>query len=176
MNIRIATTHNGDGIRQLYWSAFPEEENEIVATLAVELLAENSALPIISLVAEMEDAVVGHVAFSPIKIENQATIQAYILAPLAVRPDVQQQRIGSALVKYGMQQLSALGVDIIFVYGAPEYYGRFGFNADTAQGYSAPYPLQYPFGWQAIAIRDCAVENGPHALQCVKALCKPLLW
>ena len=63
MNIRIATTHDGDAIRQLYWSAFPEEENEIAATLAVELLAENSALPNISLVAEMEGAVVGHVAF-----------------------------------------------------------------------------------------------------------------
>ena len=176
MNIRIATTQDGDAIRQLYWSAFTEEENEIVATLAVELLSERSALPIISLVAEMEDAVVGHVAFSPLKIDNQANIQAYILAPLAVRPDVQKQRIGTALVEYGMQQLSAMGVDIIFVYGAPEYYGRFGFSADTAQGFSAPYPLQYPFGWQAVAIRDCAVENGPHAMQCVKALCNPLLW
>ena len=62
MNIRIATTHDGDAIRQLYLSAFTEEENEVVATLAVELLDENSALPILSLVAEMEGAVVGHVA------------------------------------------------------------------------------------------------------------------
>jgi putative acetyltransferase len=176
MNIRIATTQDGDGIRRLYWSAFPKEENEITATLAVELLAEKSALPIISLVAEMEDAVVGHVAFSPIKIDNQANIQAYILAPLAVRPDCQNQRIGSALVEYGMQRLSALGVDLIFVYGAPEYYGRFGFSTDTAQSYNAPYPLQYPFGWQAVAIREYFTENGPHALECVKSLCKPLLW
>ena len=157
-------------------SAFTEEENEVVATLAVELLDENSALPILSLVAEMEGAVVGHVAFSPIKIENQAAIQAYILAPLAVRPDVQKQRIGTALVEYGMQKLSAMGVDLIFVYGAPEYYGRFGFSAEAAQGFSAPYPLQYPFGWQAIAIGDRAVDNRPHAMQCVQALCKPSLW
>ena len=176
MNIRIATTHDGDAIRQLYWSAFTEEENESVATLAVELLDENSALPIIALVAEMEGAVVGHVAFSPVEIDNQANIQAYILAPLAVRPDCQKQRIGSALVEYGMQRLSALGVDLIFVYGAPEYYGRFGFSAEAAQGYNALYPLQYPFGWQAIAIRDCVKENGPHATQCVQALCKPSLW
>ena len=176
MNIRIATTHDGDAIRQLYWSAFTEEENESVATLAVELLDENSALPIISLVAEMEGAVVGHVAFSPLKIDNQEAIQAYILAPLAVQPDVQKQRIGTALVEYGMQKLSAMGVDLIFVYGSPEYYGRFGFNAEAAQGYKAPYPLQYPFGWQAIAIRDCVIENGPHATQCVQALCKPSLW
>jgi putative acetyltransferase len=176
MNIRIATTQDGDGIRWLYWSAFPEAENEMVATLAVELLSESSALPIISLVAEMGDAVVGHVAFSPVEIDNQANILAYILAPLAVRPDCQKQRIGSALVEYGMQRLSALGVDIIFVYGAPEYYGRFGFNAEAALGYKAPYPLQYPFGWQAVAIREGVIENGPHAMQCVKALCKPLLW
>ena len=61
MNIRITTTRDHDAIRQLYLSAFTEEENESVATLAVELLAENSALPIIALVAEMEGAVVGHV-------------------------------------------------------------------------------------------------------------------
>jgi putative acetyltransferase len=176
MNIRIATTQDQDDIRRLYLSAFPKAENEMVATLAVELLAEKSALPILSLVAEMDDAVVGHVAFSPVEIDNQANIRAYILAPLAVRPDCQKQRIGSALVEYGMQQLSALGVDIIFVYGDPKYYGQFGFSADTAQGYNAPYPLQYPFGWQAIAIRDCVIENGPHAMQCVKALRKPLLW
>ena len=176
MNIRIATTHDGDAIRLLYLSAFTEAENEVVATLAVELLDENSALPILSLVAEMEGAVVGHVAFSPLKIENQAAIQAYILAPLAVRPDVQKQRIGTALVEYGMQKLSAMGVDLIFVYGAPEYYGRFGFSAEAAQGFSAPYPLQYPFGWQAIAIGDRAVDKRPHAMQCVQALCKPSLW
>jgi putative acetyltransferase len=176
MNIRIATTQDQDAIRRLYWSAFPEAENEMVATLAVDLLSEKSALPILSLIAEMEDAVVGHVAFSPVEIDNQTAIQAYILAPLAVRPDCQNQRIGTALVEYGMQRLSALGVDIIFVYGAPEYYGRFGFSAEAALGYKAPYPLQYPFGWQAIAIRDGAIENGPHAMQCVKALCNPLLW
>ena len=176
MNIRLATTQDGDAIRQLYLSAFPEAENEVVATLAMELLDENSALPILSLVAEMEGALVGHVAFSPIKIENQAAIQAYILGPLAVRPDVQKQRIGTALVEYGMQKLSAMGVDLIFVYGAPEYYGRFGFSAEAAQGFSAPYPLQYPFGWQAIAIGDRAVDNRPHAMQCVQALCKPSLW
>lgn len=176
MNIRIATTHDGEGIRRLYWSAFTEEENEMVATLAVDLLSEKSALTILSLVAEMDDAVVGHIAFSPLKIDNQANIQAYILAPLAVRPDVQKQRIGSALVEYGLQRLSALDVDLIFVYGAPEYYGRFGFSAEAALSYKAPYPLQYPFGWQAIAIRDGATENGPHAMQCVQALCKPLLW
>lgn len=148
----------------------------MVATLAEELLSVNSLLPTISLIARMDDSVVGHVAFSPVAITNQPNIQAYILAPLAVRPDVQNQRIGTALVEYGMQTLSAQGVDIIFVYGAPEYYGRFGFTAEAAHGYSAPYPLQYPFGWQAIAVRDCVVESEPHAMQCVKALCNPLLW
>jgi len=48
MNIRIATNQDGDGIRRLYWSAFPERENEIVATLAVELLAERGVTDPIS--------------------------------------------------------------------------------------------------------------------------------
>jgi putative acetyltransferase len=176
MNIRIATTQDRDDIRRVYLSAFPEGESEIVAKLAIDLLSENSALPTIALIAETDGSVVGHVAFSPVGIDNNENCQAYILAPLAVKPDYQKHRIGSALIEYGMQQLSAMGVNVVFVYGDPKYYGRFGFNADAARNYKTPYKLQYPFGWQAIAIRECATENAPAAIHCVRSLCDPILW
>ncbi|MDX9821192.1 MAG: N-acetyltransferase [Syntrophales bacterium] len=176
MNIRIATTQDRDDIRRVYLSAFPEGESGIVAELAMNLLCENSALPTISLIAETDGSVVGHVAFSPVGVENHENCQAYILAPLAVKSDYQKHRIGSALIEYGMQQLSAMGVDVVFVYGDPKYYGRFGFNTEVARNYKAPYRLQYPFGWQAIAIRECVAEKEPAAIHCVTSLRDPRLW
>ena len=157
-------------------SAFPKGEGEVVAKLAVDLLSENTTPPTISLIAEVDDSVVGHVAFSPVVIEHNEDCQAYILAPLAVQPDYQRRRIGSALVEYGVQQLAAMGVNIVFVYGDPAYYGGFGFDADAAHDYTAPYPLQYPLGWQALVLNECAIEKAPVAIDCVSALRDPQLW
>ena len=176
MNIRTATTQDRDDIRRVYLSAFPKGESENVAELAINLLSENSALPTISLIAETDGSVLGHVAFSPVGVDNNENFQAYILAPLAVKSNYQKHRIGSALIEYGMQQLSSMGVNVVFVYGDPKYYGRFGFNAEAARNYKTPYKLQYPFGWQAIAIRECATEKEPEAIHCVTSLCDPKLW
>ena len=176
MNIRIATIQDRDDIRRVYLSALPESEREIVAELAMNLLSENSALPTISLIAETDGFVVGHVAFSPVGVENNENRRAYILAPLAVKSDYQKHRIGSALVEYGMQQLSAMGVNVVFVYGDPKYYGRFGFSAEAARNYKMPYKLQYPFGWQAIAIRGYVTEKEPAAIHLVTSWCDPRLW
>jgi putative acetyltransferase len=176
MNIRIATNQDRDDIKRIYSSAFPEGESEIVSKLAIDLLSENTTPQTIALIAETDDSVVGHVAFSPVVIDNNENCQAYILAPLAVQFAYQKRRIGSTLIEYGMQQLSAMGVNIVLVYGDPKYYGRFGFNADTARNYIAPYNLQYPFGWQAIVLNECAIEKSPVAITCVTSLCDPKLW
>jgi putative acetyltransferase len=176
MNIRIATDQDRADIRRIYSSAFPKGESEIVAKLAIDLLFENTTPQTISLVAEADDSIVGHVAFSPVGIDNNENFQAYILAPLAVQPDYQKNRIGSKLIEYGMQELSALGVNVVLVYGDPKYYGRFGFSADAAHQYTTPYKLQYPFGWQAIVLNECAIEKSPVAITCVTSLCDPNLW
>lgn len=88
----------------------------------------------------------GHVAFSPVKIGNNVNLQSYILAPLGVKPEYQDRRIGSKLIESGMQRLLKMGANVLFVHGAPKYYSRFGFNADAASRYTPPYKLQYPFG------------------------------
>lgn len=176
MKIRIATTDDRDDVRNVHLSAFAEGEREIVAKLAVALLSEDTTPRIISLVAETESVVVGHVAFSPVTIGNDKNSQGYILAPLAVKPDHQKRRIGAQLVEDGIQRLSGMGVSIVFVYGDPKYYGRFGFNADVAEPYVPPYDLQYPFGWQAIALKVSSEKSSPARIACVSSLCDPTLW
>ena len=156
--------------------AFPEGESELVSKLAIDLLSEKTTPETISLVAEADSKVVGHLAFSPVKIDNDERFQGYILAPLGVNPDYQRAGIGSLLVEYGMQKMSGMGVNIVFVYGDPEYYSRFGFSADAAYLYATPYKLQYPTGWQAIVLKEGDVEGSPASITCVAALCDPKLW
>ena len=105
MSIRIATSLDRDDVRDVYLCAFPEGEREIVSELAINLLSERTTPQTISLVAETEGAVVGHVAFSPVTIDNNENLQGYILAPLGVKPDYQKRRIGSKLIESGIQQL-----------------------------------------------------------------------
>ena len=176
MHIRLATSLDRDDIYNVHWSAFAEGEREIVSKLAVNLLSEETTPQTISLVAETEGIVVGHVTFSPVAIDNNEGIQGYILAPLGVKPDHQKCRLGSKLIDRGMQQLSITGVDILFVYGDPEYYGRFGFSVDAAECYIPPYKLQYPFGWQAITLNEISTGKSPAKIACVTSLCDPALW
>jgi putative acetyltransferase len=174
--IRIATNLDRDGILAIYSNAFPEVERSIVSKLAINLLADASASQSISLVAEAKSALVGHIAFSPVVVDDNENLKGYILAPLGVKQEYQQRRIGSQLVESGMQRLLTRGVDLLFVYGDPDYYGRFGFSVAAATPYIPPYPLQYPFGWQAMVLNERNFDESPVKIECVTPLCDPVLW
>ncbi len=176
MAIRTATDLDQNKIHRIYRSAFPKEEREVVAQLAVNLLRQNTTPSTLSFVAEIEDSITGHIAFSPITLTEDRNCKGYILAPLAVDPNDQKQGIGSQLVQHGIQQLSQLGIDILLVYGDPKYYGRFSFNEATAKNYSPPYKLEYPFGWQGLMLSDLPPAKSPVQITCVPALSDPAMW
>ncbi len=176
MKTRTALEQDSEDIRNIYLSAFPESEREIVAKLAVNLLSEETGSPIISLLAEYDKKIVGHIAFSPVTINTDKDWKGYILAPLAVKPEYQNQRVGSELINHGIKELSEKGVNTLFVYGDPEYYSRFGFDTETATPYLAPYDLQYPSGWQALVLNEFNIETEPMKISCVDSLCKPDMW
>ena len=174
--LRAAAASDREAVRQLHLSAFPLEEQVSVAELAVSLLDEKLAPPALNLLTEDAGDISGHVAFSPVSFASELALQAYIMAPLAVAPASQKQGLGKQLVEEGMHQLAAAGVDILFVYGDPDYYGRFGFAADTAELYEPPFPLQYPFGWQAVYLNPLAENSERTSISCVEPLNKPGLW
>lgn len=176
MPIRTATLRDHEAISAVHHAAFPDGERERVARLAIDLLSEDTEPPTIGLVAEIDDRLVGHVAFSPAALEGGGTCRACILAPLAVAPEWQGQGVGSALIEAGMQRLSAMAVNIVLVYGDPAYYGRFGFSADAARDYVPPRELAYPFAWQAAVLDACVPARTPVAVGCVASLRDPALW
>ncbi|MEN8445795.1 MAG: N-acetyltransferase [Cyanobacteria bacterium J06555_13] len=176
MNIRAATLLDRDAIHRVHWAAFAEDERSLVAQLAVDLLAEETSPKIISLVAELENSIVGHVAFSPVRLDSNDNFRGFILGPLGVLPGYQQRGIGSQLVERGLQMMTETGADILFVYGDPTYYSRFGFSADAAERYHPPYELQYPYGWQAIAFTKEAARRTSANVICVASLSSSALW
>ena len=174
--IRKATSADSDSIRGLHLQAFSGGEEQLVATLAVNLLSEETHPETISLVAEVDGSVVGHIAFSPVTVDVGKNAIGYILGPLGVRPDYQQQRIGSRLVESGLKQLPEQGAEFVLVYGDPAYYGKFGFKAEAAARFLPPYELQYPFGWQAIILNEADASKQPARISCVASLRDPALW
>ncbi len=176
MRIRIATDQDRDRVRGIHLAAFPDSERDLVADLAERLLCEPTLPPAVSLIAETDDGVAGHVAFSPVWSEDDREMNGYILAPLGVHPESQKRGVGLGLVEAGMQRLKAAGVQVVFVYGDPAYYGRFGFSVESAAGYVPPYALQYPHGWQACELSEVGGERREVRVTCVDALCDPELW
>jgi predicted N-acetyltransferase YhbS len=85
----------------------------------------------LSLIAEDEDAIIGHIAFSPVTIDGQAG-PWFCLGPVSVRPDRHFNGIGSALIREGLAQLAAHEAELCVLLGNPAYYRRFGFNHDPA--------------------------------------------
>ena len=174
--IRTATKLDREHVRDVHLHAFSEGENRIVSTLAVNLLSEETSPETFALVAEIDGLVVGHIAFSPVTVDKNETWTGYILAPLGIKPAYQKRQIGSKLVESGMARLTKKGVNAVFVYGDPGYYGKFGFNADAASRYLPPYVLQYPSGWQAIVLKQAGSAALTFKLSCAASLCDPQLW
>ena len=100
----------------------------------------------LSLVAEHEGQVVGHIAFSPVSIGG-ADAGWFGLGPVSVDPAWQRRGIGAQLVQQGLARLRAAGARGCVLLGDPSYYGRFGFRADPALVYPG-VPAQY---FQALA-------------------------
>ncbi|MBN1235330.1 MAG: N-acetyltransferase [Methanotrichaceae archaeon] len=95
---------------------------------------------LLSLVALDGDEVVGHILFSPAKIEGDSkAIEGMGLAPMAVQPAWQRQGIGTRLIKRGIEMLRSRGCPFIIVLGHAEYYPRFGFVSASGHGIASQW-------------------------------------
>lgn len=89
------------------------------------------ARPVVSLVAEYEGTIAGHIMFSPVLLIGHPELRIMGLAPMAVASKHQRKGIGSALVRAGLEQCTALGFGAVVVLGHPTYYPLFGFVPST---------------------------------------------
>jgi putative acetyltransferase len=98
----------------------------------------------LSLIAQLDQHIVGHILFSELAIVGEArSISALSLAPVAVAPQWQRQRIGSALIREGLERAARAGHRIVIVLGEPDFYGRFGFSTALAAPLRSKYAGEY---------------------------------
>jgi len=136
MQIRPENPGDGPIVRAIHEAAF---ETPAEAGL-VELLREQAS-PIVSIVAEVEGTVVGHILFSPVTLEGHSELKVMGLAPMAVAPDFQNEGIGSILVEEGLDECRNLGTEAVVVLGHPNYYPRFGFVPSTRFAIDSEYEV-----------------------------------
>ena len=142
-------------------------------SLAIALLADPTASPLLSLVAEHDSELAGHVLFTAVTLPGySAPIQ--IMAPLAVASRMHKQGIGTQLIEAGLQQLRERGTSLVLVYGDPDYYARAGFLPGHA--IEAPCELEFPHGWLAQELTPGALKNARGKIRCADALSSPEYW
>lgn len=150
--IRPAEPADRATIRHLVTAAFgqPAEAN------LVDALAEGGDT-VLELVAMQEGDIVGHVLFSRLFVEDgDRHFAAAALAPLAVRPKLQDSGIGTALVEAAHSLLKDAGETLSIVLGEPAYYSRFGYAHERAAGFASDYQCE---ALQALAWGDAPTSG-----------------
>jgi putative acetyltransferase len=148
MLIRDEQAGDEDAIRQLVAAAFRDHpHSDQREHFLIDALRASGALTL-SLVADEDGTLVGHIAFSPVKFGGVSQ-NWYGLGPVAVTPARQRSGIGQALVRTGLARLKSTAATGCVVLGDPAFYTRFGFEARpqlTFVGAPAEYFLSLPFG------------------------------
>lgn len=136
MKIRAEQSADHEAVEAVNTAAF---ETDLEARLVEEL--RSKASPVISLVAEDDAGILGHILFSPVTLSDHPTLHLMGLAPMAVLPEAQHTGIGSALIHAGLSECRQLGCGAVVVLGHPAYYSRFGFHPAPPCGITCEYDV-----------------------------------
>jgi putative acetyltransferase len=146
MNIRCETLLDYQKIAQVNNLAFGQE-NE--AQLIVEIRGSNRYILELSLVAEVDNNIVGHILLSYIDliVEESAVkiLPVLSLAPIAVLPQFQNQGIGTALIQAGLEKADEMQEKMVIVLGNPSFYNRFGFVSSVIYEIDCPFKVPADF-------------------------------
>lgn len=140
MEIRQENNNDINEIYELNKLAFGQD-NE--AKLVDLLRSSEAFIPELSLVALLDNTIVGHILFTKITIVNynQNQFSSLALAPMAVAPAYQQKGIGGSLIRAGLDKAGELGFTSVIVLGHEHYYPKFGFVPADKWNIKAPFDV-----------------------------------
>ena len=179
MEIRVATESDRSEIMNIHRQAFGNAKGPVIAKLVDDLLDDETATPILSLVAVDDDKLVGHILYTKAIItQTKISVSAQILAPLAIHPVAQKRGIGQNLIIEGLEQLRTSGTELVFVLGHPNYYPRCGFAPAGVQGFDAPYPIpeEHSEAWMVQELNGDVLGRINGKVKCSKVLNEPQHW
>ncbi len=138
--IRPESDDDRDLIRAVVLAAFNDHTE--VAALVDALRRSPVVVPELSLVATVDDVVVGHVMLTRAELLDQSHERhgALVLSPLSVSPRQQRRGIGAALVNRALEAAEAMGEQVVVLQGSPRHYPRFGFRDSRTLGISMDLP------------------------------------
>ena len=131
-----------DAIEQVTLAAFMGKFSDNPTEHLIVNGLRNAGALSLSLVAELNKKIVGHVAFSLVTISGE-NLNWYGLGPISVLPELQKQGVGSKLIKEGLSAIRALGAKGCVLEGSPVYYQRFGFRSYLGLIYEGSPALEY---------------------------------
>ena len=134
IEIREEQANDIAAIREVNRRAFGQEQEGRI----VDALRTNHGA-LLSLVATLDDRIVGHIMYSPLMVGGEW--EGAALGPMAVLPEHQRQGIGSRLVEAGNQKLEAAGCPFVIVLGHEDFYPRFGFTPAHAHGITCEWDV-----------------------------------
>ena len=179
VNVRKASEADRQAVLDVIVAAFGDAQGHEIAELVSDLLADASAQPLLSLVATINESVVGYVLYTNVRIEGSTQpVCASILAPLAVDTEYQNVGIGGQLINEGLKLLKQAGVDLVFVLGHPGYYPKYGFAPAGLTVFEAPYPIaaENSDAWMVQELRSGIVGHISGRVACADALSDPKYW
>lgn len=163
-----------DLFKRVFAASEGEAEGQVIADFVANLIATTAPQDLIGCIAEENDIVVGCIFFSRFTVPSGQV--AFILSPVAVSTDIQSAGIGQNLIKYGLDHLRSLNVNLAFTYGDPSYYSKTGFEQINESVVKAPCSLSQPIGWLAQSLDGQVIQPMAGPTKCVEALNDPGLW
>jgi predicted N-acetyltransferase YhbS len=126
----------------------------------VHALREKDGIKELSLVAEMNGTVIGHIIYSDARIETEDGRNVHVLnfGPVSVQPEYQRQEVGKALMMISMAKAKELGYGAICFFGRPEYYPQFGFIEAKEFGITDLNGANYP-AFMAMELKPGYLKN-----------------
>lgn len=127
--------------------------------LVAKLRKSDAFIPELSLVAELDGEIVGHIMLTKLLIENEGSkYDSLALAPVSVVPEHQNKGIGSELISESLKIAKELGLKSVIVLGHDKYYPRFGFKPASTWGIKAPFDVPDE-AFMALELEDGSLED-----------------
>jgi len=176
LEIRATRSSDIETVLEVHRRAFGSEDEPELTRI---LLEDAGAAPLISLVAEEDGRVVGHILLSSTSLEGTAGEASMMVAPLGVIPDRQKNGIGTALTRAAIEQARQFGIDLLFLAGHPGYYPRFGFRTraqDLGFAPPAPMPPDHAEAWMVLELTPGAIQRASGRVVPAEELSNPKYW
>lgn len=174
----IRSTRSDDlpALLEVHGAAFGNDKEP---QLVRDLLEDPTAAPRISLVAELDGALIGHVLFTRVELIGEGpSPRCSLLAPLAVVPKAQGAGIGQRLMRAALDAAAAHGQALVFVLGHPGYYPKAGFRTAGRLGFAAPYPIPdvHADAWMVAELAPGAIAKHSGTVKIAEKLDRPEYW